>query len=76
MRWGPIPGAPEHRILLPMSFTFAHEAVDTAIVGTKNPDNMRKNIELFNRGLSISQEAIDELYRRFEQVGGDWHQLS
>lgn len=73
---GPIPGAPEHRILLPMSFTFAHEAVDTAIVGTKNPDNMRKNIELFNRGLSISQEAIDELYRRFEQVGGDWHQLS
>ena len=73
---GPIPGAPEHRVLLPMSFTFAHEAVDTAIVGTKNPDNMRQNIELFNSGLTISQEAVTELYRRFDKVGGNWHQLS
>ena len=73
---GPIPGAPEDRILLPMNFTFAHEEVDTAIVGTKNPDNMRQNIELFNSGLSISQEAVADLYRRFDQVGGDWTQLS
>lgn len=73
---GAIPGAPENRILLPMSFTFAHDAVDTAIVGTKNPENMRQNIELYNSGLSIPQEAVAELYRRFDQVGSDWGQLS
>lgn len=73
---GFIPGAPKNRILLPMSFTFAHDAVDTAIVGTKNPENMRQNIELYNSGFSIPQEAVAELYRRFDQVGSDWHQLS
>ena len=34
---GPVPGAPEDSILLALGFLFAHEQVDTAIVGTRNP---------------------------------------
>ena len=72
---GPISGAPEDRIHFTMGFVFAHPEVDTAIVGTRNPSHMMSNIELFERGVSIPAETIDELYRRFDMVGDQWLQL-
>jgi hypothetical protein len=73
---GPIPGAPEHRILLALGFTLAHDAVDTAIVGTRNPEHMKTNIAWLNEKLPISDEAIEALHRRFDEVAQDWVQLS
>ncbi len=75
-KMGPISGAPENRILLALGFTFAHGEVDTAIVGTKNPEHMRANIRLVETELPIPAEAVQELYRRFEQVGKDWVQMT
>ncbi len=73
---GPLPGAPADRIALALGFTLAHDEVDTAIVGTRNPDHLRANIERVARGLSIPEAALRELHRRFEQLDKDWVQLS
>ena len=66
---GPIPGAPQDPILLALGFTLAHDEVDTAIVGTRNPDHMRANITLVENELPIPKEAVQELHRRFDQLG-------
>ncbi|NJN83641.1 MAG: aldo/keto reductase [Caldilineaceae bacterium] len=71
---GPIPGAPDSRILLALGFTFAHPEVNTAIVGTRNPAHMRSNIDWVENALPIDPEAVAELHRRFDRLGGDWEQ--
>jgi hypothetical protein len=75
---GPIPNAPDHRILLALGFTLAHDAVDTAIVGTQNPEHMRTNIDWVENRLPIAEEAVSALYERFERFASDrnWRQLS
>lgn len=73
---GPLPDAIKHRILLALGFTFAHDQVDTIIVGTRNPDHMTENIEWVHTRLPINATVVQELQRRFEQVGQDWVQLS
>jgi aryl-alcohol dehydrogenase-like predicted oxidoreductase len=73
---GPLPDGLEHRILLALGFTFAHDQVDTIIVGTRNPDHMTENIEWVQARLPIDPVVVQELHRRFEQVGQDWVQLS
>lgn len=71
---GPVPGAPEYRILLSLGFTFAHDDVDTIIVGTHNPEHMRTNIQWVETELPIPTEAVTELHRRFEELGAEWEQ--
>ena len=75
---GPIPETPDHRILLALGFTLAHEAVDTAIVGTQNPEHMRTNIAWVENRLPIAPEAVAALHERFERLAEDrnWRQLS
>lgn len=73
---GPIPGAPENRILLALGFAFAHDEADTIIVGTCNLQHMKANIEWVEKTLPIATEAVEELHRRFEQLGQDWEQKS
>jgi len=73
---GPIPGAPDGRILLAMGFVLAHPEVDTAIVGTRNPSHILANIAMMENQLPIPTEAVEELHRRFDQVGQGWIQLT
>ena len=73
---GPVPGAPDDPIELAMGFVFAHPEVDTAILGTGNPEHMRANIDLVDQGLSISSETIEELRRRFDLTQDNWAQLT
>jgi aryl-alcohol dehydrogenase-like predicted oxidoreductase len=72
---GELPEAPDDRILLALGFTLAHDEVDTAIVGTKTPKYMQKNVEMLGQ-LPISETAMAELYRRFEKLGKNWSQLT
>ncbi|MFC1935637.1 aldo/keto reductase [Chloroflexota bacterium] len=72
---GPIPDAPDDRILLALGFTLSHSAVDTAIVGTRNPAHMLSNIEMVESQLPISMKAVEELHHRFDEVENDWRQL-
>ena len=72
---GPIPGAPDDRILLCLGFTMAREDIDVAIVGTTNPEHLKSNIRLFEEQIPISKVVVEELYRRFDELGDDWEGL-
>ena len=74
-RMGPLPDAPENRIELALGFTLSHDAVNTAIVGTRNPQHMMSNLQMVDEGLAISQETVDELHNRFEELDNAWVQL-
>ena len=71
---GPVSGAPDDSIALAMGFVFAHPEVDTGLVATTNLSHLRSNIELFESGVSVTAEAVDELYRRFDKFG--WPQVT
>ena len=71
---GPVPGAPGDGVLLALGFTLTRPEVDVAIVGTLSPDHMASNLELVERGPSIDAATVDELYRRFDRLGGEWEQ--
>jgi aryl-alcohol dehydrogenase-like predicted oxidoreductase len=71
---GPISGAPDDPILLALGFTLAHEAIDTAIIGTSDPEHMKANIRLVEQALPIAGEAVQELQRRFDELGVGWSQ--
>lgn len=72
---GPLPKAPEHRIVLALGFTLAHDEIDTVIVGTQNPDHMRANLQWLETEFPLASETVAELYRRFDELGQDWVQL-
>ena len=69
---GPIREAPEDTVTMSLGFVFAHPQVDTAILGTRNPDHMRSNIELVEGGLSLGEPVVDELYRRWDELDDGW----
>jgi aryl-alcohol dehydrogenase-like predicted oxidoreductase len=71
---GPIPSAPDDPILLALGFVFAHDEMDTILVGTCNPEHMKSNIRRWKTQLPIAAEAVEVLHSRFDQVGGDWRQ--
>jgi aryl-alcohol dehydrogenase-like predicted oxidoreductase len=75
-KMGPLPGASQNPVLLALGFVLAHDDVDTAIVGTRNPEHMQANIAWIERELPIADEAVEELHRRFEDVGQGWGQLT
>ena len=71
-RMGPVPGEPDDRTLTALGFALAHPAVDTAILGTANPDHMMANIAMVETKLPIASEVVEELQRRFDELGADW----
>ena len=73
---GELPNEPDNRILLALGFSFAHDAVDVAIVGTKTPKYMRANIEMVNKKLPIDSETVAALQKRYDAVGKEWQQLT
>lgn len=71
---GSISAAPDNPILLALGFVLAHDAVDTAIVGTSNPQHMKDNIRMMENRLPIDPLVIEELHQRFDEVATDWSQ--
>jgi aryl-alcohol dehydrogenase-like predicted oxidoreductase len=71
---GPLPGDPDDPILLALGFTLAYDAVDTAIVGTRDLDHMRANVRLVEEKLPIPTETVEALERRFDELGTGWSQ--
>ncbi|RPI57907.1 MAG: aldo/keto reductase [Chloroflexi bacterium] len=73
---GPIPSAPGERLVLALGFVLAHEAVNTAIVGTSNPEHLLQNIRWVHEELPISRKAVEELHHRFQELDAGWSQES
>ncbi|MFZ6028652.1 MAG: aldo/keto reductase [Chloroflexota bacterium] len=69
-----LPGAPDDDILLALGFTLDHEAVDTAIVGTTNPDHLKANISMVEEKLPLPRETVMALYSRFDRLDANWAQ--
>jgi len=69
-----LPAVPDNRIWLALGFTLAHEAVDTAIVGTQNPAHMQSNIEWLNSLPPLSTETVTALHERFKANDDHWVQ--
>ncbi len=46
-----------------------------SIVGSKNPRHIQANVEMFERGLSLPSDVLNELRRRYEDVGYYWPTL-
>ena len=72
---GPIEGEPENHIETALGFVLAHPEVHTAIVGTRNPDHMRSNIEMVTGRPALDPGLVAELHRRYDQAGADWRSI-
>ena len=71
---GLLPLAPDDRISLALAFTLAHDEVDVAIIGTKNPEHMLGNIRRVEEGVSIAPETLEALHARFDRLDNGWVQ--
>ena len=71
---GGIDGEPDNAVKTSLGFTFAHPEINVAIVGTANDVHMASNIDMVNAGVDIPNTVIEELHRRYEQLGSDWDQ--
>ena len=71
----PIENSPDDPIELAMGFTFAHPEVDTAIIGTANPDHLLSNIKTMERALKLPQSVVEELHLKFKKLDSGWTQL-
>ncbi len=72
---GPIAGEPDNRIETALGFVLAHPEVDTAIVGTRNPDHMQSNIDIVDQRLPLDEGVVTDLHRRYDDVGADWRSI-
>lgn len=69
---GPMEIPSDDRILMSLGFVMAHEEIDTAIVGTRNPQHLKSNISLFNNDLPIDKAVVAELYSRWDRLDDGW----
>ncbi|MBM3948063.1 MAG: aldo/keto reductase [SAR202 cluster bacterium] len=71
----PIPGAPPNNVLTSLGFVLGHPEVHTSIVGTRNAEHMKSNVEMVNTQLPLPKETIEELHRRYDNVGRHWRSI-
>ena len=72
---GPIDAEPDNHIETALGFVLAHEQVDTAIVGTRNPAHMLANVRTVEERLPLDGAVLDELRRRYDEVGREWRSV-
>ena len=72
---GPIPGAPDDRILLAIGYVFAQDLADTMIIGTLNPSHLAANIEMVENLLPLDGDVVEVLNGRFDRIENNWQQL-
>ena len=66
-------GAPEDPMALSLRFAFSHPAIDTAIVGTVNPEHARQNLAFAAEG-PLPDAVLEALHGQFQSLGGEWEQ--
>ena len=69
---GPLPGAPADPIALALGYVYAHTDAHTSIVGTRSHAHMLDNIRATEEHGALAPEVVEELHRRFDEVGRDW----
>ena len=69
---GPIEKSPADPIVLALGFVLAHEAVHTAILGTRDVNHMLANINAVETQLPLADETVADLHERYDRIGRDW----
>ena len=69
-----LPTNSTHPLVISLGFVFAHNAIDVAIVGTKNPVHMQNNINWVENDLPIDKTIVQRWEQKFDEVGSDWSQ--
>ena len=72
---GSIPDSTSNPIELALGFVLAHSSVNTSIVGTRNLSHLQSNISMAESQDYLSDNAVSELVRRFDDLGEGWYQL-
>ena len=68
---------PSDGIRLALSFVLHHDQADVAVVGTRNPGHMLRNLSwVSDDGLTLEDSVVDELYARFDRHDTDWPQMT
>ena len=76
LKLGPVVDSPDERFVLSIGFVLGHEEIDTAIIGTSNPEHLIENVKVIENKLPISNSTILDLHRRFDNEGKNWKQLT
>ena len=71
---GPVNGAPDDSVELALGFLFAHEEIDTAIVGTTTVDHLLSNKSIIDDKLTLPPDIVEEIHRRFDELDDGWQQ--
>jgi aryl-alcohol dehydrogenase-like predicted oxidoreductase len=71
---GLVDGASDDPVELALGFLFAHEEIDTAIVGTTNIDHLLSNKSIVEDNLTLSPDIVEGIHRRFDKLDNDWYQ--
>jgi len=71
---GKINHEPENRIQTSMGYIFSFNEIDVGIIGTQNPKHLISNINMYSKCLEMSENVVDELNKRFDELGKDWDQ--
>ena len=56
------------RLEFMVRFTFSHPDLDTCIIGTKNPNHLREDLEAFQKG-PLPKDMLEEAKRRLASAG-------
>ena len=67
------PDEPDDRILASLGFTLSHDVVSVAIVGSRNAEHVRSNIEMLE-SIPVSDAFVEAAHSRFDELGADWPQ--
>jgi aryl-alcohol dehydrogenase-like predicted oxidoreductase len=58
------------RMEFTLRFTLSHPGLSTTIVGTKNPDHLRDNLEAARRG-PLPDDVLAEAKRRLDAIDAE-----
>lgn len=64
---------PDDPILASLGYVFSHPEVGVAIVGSKNEKHVRANVAMLE-SMPLSSAFVDEVERRFDELGTHWRQ--
>lgn len=70
---GELPGEPDDAIVASLGFTLQHPEVHVAIVGSRNKDHVKANVEVLHQ-LPLEDAFVEELHTRFDELGKGWDQ--
>ncbi len=59
-----------------ISFTLSYKEINTAIIGTRNINHLKNNINMLNEGYKIDSNIKEKIEKQFDICNQNWEQLN